>query len=167
MAMDLREYVRLRCSQMLQLERELSRFHDQLIQQAGHARISELLRHQVDRNVRQIGYLEEVVEHLGGLIGPAGSPLAHGFTETHRQVEAFRPPQQITDLQIIDTVEAMAVLKVGLYRGLIDLAHLLGDRLVIERLERNQSDEENLRAVLHDHMRSLATALVGEMRKAA
>ena len=81
---------------------------------------------------------------------------------------AANPPPEIIDIYNIESALMIAEMKIALYRSLIDVAHLVGDRAVIEKLEHNQADEERMRSRVQHALRPLETKLSGEfLRKAA
>lgn len=167
MAMDLREYLRLRCSAMLQLERDLSNLNNQFVSVAANPRIAEMLRWHVKHFQEQIGALEETVNHLGGSAWSGDSAIAYGFKEEYQRVEGSHPSQYLIDMQILHTTAATSALKVALYRSLLDLAHLLGEREIVEWLSLNKANEERMRSRVEDERPAIETELAGELRRAA
>jgi len=165
--MDLREYVRLRCSAMLHLERDLSSLNAQFITTAANPRIAEMLRWHAKHFQEQIGSLEQAVNHLGGSAWSGDSAIAYGFKEEYQRVEGARPPQYLTDMQILQTTAAASALKIALYHGLLDLVHLLGEREVVEWLSLNKANEERMRSRVEDERPAIETELAGELRRAA
>ncbi|MHB0939656.1 MAG: DUF892 family protein [Armatimonadota bacterium] len=167
MAMDLREYIRLRCSAMLQTERDLSRLNDRFIEDVSNKRISEMLRWHTRHFQEQVACLDEVVNHLGGFAWSGDSAVAYGFKEEYQRVQGAQPSEYLTDMQILHTTAAISALKIMLYRGLLDLAELLGDRDVIQRLSLSKADEERMRSRIEDERPAIETELAGELRRAA
>jgi len=167
MAMDLREYIRMRCSAMLQLERDLSRLNDRFIEDVSNERISEMLRWHRKHFQEQMDCLDQVVKHLGGFTWSGDSAVAYGLKEEYQRMQGAQPSEYLIDMQILQTTAAISALKIMLYRGLLDLAELLGDREVIEPLSLSKADEERMRSRIEDARPAIETELAGELRRAA
>lgn len=168
MAMDMRGYLRLRSSQMLQLERGLDYFTSTVIKESHNEQIAEIFKWHVKHLREQIANLEEITKELGGETGARESPLMKGISDNHQEVMEANSPPEIIDMHNIESALMISNMKIGLYSGLIDVAHLVGDRMVIEKLEHNQADEERMRSRVQHALRPLETKLSGEfLRKAA
>ena len=84
MAMDMRGYLRLRSSQMLQLERGLDYFTSALIKESHDAQLTEIFKWHVTHLREQIANLEEITKQLGGETGAKESPFVKGISDDHQ-----------------------------------------------------------------------------------
>jgi ferritin-like metal-binding protein YciE len=167
MAMDLREYARMRCANMLQTERELGMLNGAMLAKVNNAQLHEIIGWHTQHLREQVSLLQQVVDHLGGFVGSQESTVAKGIADSFFNFTEMGPPSELIDLHTLQITGMIAVAKIALYRGLIDIGHLLGDREMIEPLERCQADEERMRQRVEEHLRPLETELSGKLRRAA
>lgn len=166
MAMDLREYFRLRCSELLVFERDMWRMNNEMIRDTQNAKLKELFAHHGEPSRRQISNLEQVVDRLGGFIGPEENLVVLGMARMHQTFMDMRPPQPIVDLHNALEVEKVERMLMGAYDGLIKTAKQLGENEIAELLLNNYIGEERMCSVLEGEIPRLL-AEMGEQRRAA
>jgi len=166
MAIDLQQYFRLRCSNMLIMERNIWQIYTEMIRDTKNPMLKELLEHNNRPLRHRISNLEQVVDKLGGIIGQEVDPVTRGMMEAYRIFMDLNPPQEYIDLHNALEAERIEHLELGAYDGLIRLAkHLhLGD--IAELLELNLTGERRMCEVLGGEIPKLLTQL-GEGRRAA
>lgn len=167
MAMDLRDFFRLRCSQMLISERDIWQMNNLLSRQSHSPRLKEMLAAHSEPTRQQISNLEQVVDRLGGVIGPEESPLTQGLLRAHRQFMEMNPPQELIDLYNGLESEKTEYFEMASYRQLIAMARHLGEDEVATMLEQNLHGEERMAEMLNGELPTLMLAFNREGRKAA
>lgn len=165
--MDLQEFFRQRCSEMLVLEREFWLLNNLMAQEIAHADTKNVLRQRGELMRRQISNLEQVVDRLGGITGPEEHPVAQALLRVHRQFMEQHPPQALVDMFNGLEAEKMEQFTVAAYDGLVTLARQLGQHDIIHLLEQNRLSEEQMRNRAEHDLPTLVSALSAQLRRAA
>ncbi|HEX2951749.1 MAG TPA: DUF892 family protein [Armatimonadota bacterium] len=115
MAMEMHDYLLLRCSQMLAAERDIEKMNTTLAQEVQNPRLKEALKRHAAPTQQQIQNLEQVVqklgggsEHTGGFVGQIEerlgmrtdqqNPETQTMMKMHQQFIDMNPPQQLIDV---------------------------------------------------------------------
>jgi len=167
MAMDLRDYFRLRVSELLVMEREIWLLTNAMAQECQAPALREMLTRHSDPTRQRISNLEQVADRLGGVIGPQEHPITQAMIRTHRQFMETNPPAPLIDIQHALTSEEVAHWEEAIYNGLLMLARLLGEYEIVPLLEQNLLNEEHLRAKDEGMLPTLISDLSAQLRRAA
>ena len=167
MAMELRDYFRIRCSELLIMERDVWLLLNLMAQESAAPALKEMLAQRGDPARQRISNLEQIADRLDGVTGPQEQPLSQAMIRAHRQLLELRPPRQIVDIQnalLTDEIEAFFV---AAYTGLLALARQLGEQEIAPLLEQNLLSEEHLRAKADSELPVLLSDLSAQLRRAA
>lgn len=167
MAKNMREFLRTRCENMLQFEQQVERLHSDLIKNAENVQVSEIMRWHMKQLGAQITNMSGIVESMGGKTPSAADPVVQAISQEFQSFLQSTPSKQLVDIYIMQLAQRISTEKIVMYRALNDIAHLLGDRAIIQKLARNQADEERMLSRLNDARRSIITQLSIPQRKAA
>ena len=166
MAVDLRDYFRLRCSTMLLMERNIWQLYAAMIRDTTHEKLRELFEHNNAPLRHRISNLEQVVDRLGGIDGAEDEPVTRGMMTAYRLFVDTNPPKTLIDLHNALEGASIEHMEMGAYDGLIRLAKYLGDEDIVQMLTLNQTGERHMCKVLDDEIPALLAKL-GEQRRAA
>jgi len=167
MAMDLRDYFLLRCSDTLVMERDIWQMNNLMTREVEDLRLKEILQRNSIPTRQQISNLEQVVDGLGGFAGPEENPVTQGMIRAHRLFIELIPPQYLIDIH--DALEATKIenMEIAAYNGLINLARLLGEDVFVPMLQQNLAWEERMRKREESELPSLLEDLTGKHRRKA
>lgn len=167
MAMDLRDFMLLRCSEMLVMERDIWQMNNMMARECHNPRLKDALERHSEPTRQQISNLEQVVDRLGGMTGPDESPVTQGMMRAHRLFIDMKPPQNLIDIN--DALEGDKVehMEIAGYTGLIALARQLGENDIAQLLQQNLQGEEQMRSRVESDLPSLLSELGGSGRMAA
>jgi ferritin-like metal-binding protein YciE len=167
MAMNLRDYFQLRCSEMLIAERDILKMNQLMTQEVQHSRLKEMFQRHADPTKQQIENLERVVDRLGGPIGPSENPVTQGMMRAHQMFMETNPPQNLIDIHNALEGDKVEHLELVSYQGLIALAQQLGEQELVQLLQENRTGEDQMRSRLESDLPSLLSELGGHGRMAA
>ena len=167
MVTDLREYFRLRVSELLVMERELWLLTNTMAQECHTPALKEMLMRHSDPTRQRISNLEQVADRLGGVVGPLEHPITQAMIRAHRQFIEMHPSPQLIDIQNALTSEEAAHWEEAIYHGVLMLARLLGEHEIVPLLEQNRLNEEHLRAKDDGMLPTLISDLTAQLRRAA
>jgi len=160
MAMDLREYFRMKCTEMLAAEREILQMNDMMAGEVQNPQVKGLFQQHSTPTKQQISNLEQILNKYGGpserdegmlkkledalgmQAAGKGTPVTHAMARMHMMVKGMNPDQKLTDLN--DLLEGGEVehFEIAQYEGLIALAKMLGDNDSARMLQENLNGEQ-------------------------
>ena len=164
--MDLRDVFRLRCSELLTTERDLWQMNVLMARATYNPKLKQLLEQHSERSRHLISKLEQIVDRLGGMMGPSESPIVQGMLRAHRLFMEMNPPREIIDADNALEAEKIEHLLLGAYTGLLTLAHHLEEREITEMLQQNQTDEQRMCAVIEGEPPTVLAAATPQRRAA-
>lgn len=167
MAMDMREYFRLRCSEMLVMERDIWQMNNLMARESKNPRLAEALTRHSEPTRQQISNLEQVVDQLGGMTGPEESPVTHGLMRAHRLFMDLNPSQELIDIHNALEGDKVEHMEIAAYTGLIALARQLNETEIVQLLQQNLHGEEQMRARVESDLPSLLAEVSEQQRRAA
>lgn len=180
MAMDTRQYLAFRCSEMLQLERGILQMNNKMAQEVQTPQLKEQFQRHNGTTEQQIRNLEQVVNRLGGATTPqqqgwlgsvtealgmgeerANPPITQALQREHEQFIGMKPPQNLIDLN--DALEGDKVehMEMASYNGLILLANQLGETDVAQMLQQNLQSEQQMCSNLESDFAMLMSQQAG------
>ncbi|MHB9133004.1 MAG: DUF892 family protein [Armatimonadota bacterium] len=159
MVMDLRDFFRLRCSAMLVTERDIWQMNNVLVRECRHPQVKEILERENEPARVQISHLEQVVDQLGGIIGPEGSPEMQGLLHAHRLFMEMNPPQQLLSLNAAIESIKMKHLEIAGYLPLIEIARQLNEQALATLLQENLESDQRMLTELEQLLPQLLTEL--------
>lgn len=148
MAMDLRDYFHRRCSDALVMERDIWQLCSLMSQECGHAELKRFFERHNDPKRQQINNLEQIVDELGGILGPLDQPVTQAMRRLHRQFIETAPPQPLVELHNALETDRAIHLELAVFTGLIGLSKELREDSFTRLLELNHQIEEDMRAAL-------------------
>lgn len=167
MVMDLREYFQRRCSEMLVMEREVWRLTNLMAQECRDASLKTLFENRNLPARHRISNLEQIVDRLGGIVGPEDDPLTLAILRRHRLWVEEHPPQALLDVHDMLEGDMLAHLAIAGYRALLAVARQLDEAAIAELLEENLRNEDELHAALTRRTPELLRELDQQLRRAA
>lgn len=165
--MDMRDYFHRRCSEMLVMEREIWQLSSLMAQECGNPELKGYFEHHNEPKRQQISNLEQIVDELGGIIGPLEHPVTQGIRRLHRQFLELNPPQALIEVDDALDADKLCHLALSSYAGLLLLARNLGEEGFVRLLEHNQRAEEAMRSALQQLLPPLLTDFGEQLRHAA
>jgi len=167
MAMDLRDYFHRRCSELLVMEREVWQLNSLMAQECWAPELKRYFERHNEPKRQQISSLEQIVDELGGVIGPLEFPITQAMRRLHRQFLELNPPQALIEINDALEAEKMSTLEVTSYAELAALAHELGEEGFVRLLEQSRRVEEEMRASLEQLRPPLVAEFSEQLRFAA
>jgi ferritin-like metal-binding protein YciE len=167
MTMSLRELLAYQCSRMLALERDLWQLNRVMMTESRSTRLKQLLSDHDEPSRQRISHLEQVVDRLGGMMGPETNAVSQGMFHEYRELLAITPPREAVDIADALEAEKHAHIEIAGYNGLLGLARLVGDEGIIQLLLQNLSGAEHLRTLFERELPTILSELTTQMRKAA
>ncbi len=167
MPMTLRELLAYQCSRMLALERDIWQLNRLMMQESRNPRLRQLLQDHDGPSRQRISHLEQVVDRLGGVMGPETNAVTQGMFHEYRELLAANPPREAVDIANVLDAEKHAHMEMASYNGLIALARLVGDEGILQLLLQNLSGAEHLLTLFERELPTILSELTGQMRKAA
>lgn len=167
MAIDLRDYFQLRCSEMLVMERDIWQMNNLMSRECQNRRIKESFERHNEPTRQQISNLEQIVDRLGGMTGPDENPVTQGMMRAHRLFMEMNPPQELIDVNDALEGEKTEHLEMASYTGLITLAQQLDEDEIVQMLQQNFQSEKKMCGLLEDETPVLFSQQNEEKRKAA
>ena len=148
MAMDLRDYFHRRCSEALVMERDIWQLSSLMGQECWHAELKRFFERHNDPKRQQISNLEQIVDELGGILGPLDHPVTQAIRRLHRQFLETNPPQALIEVNNALEADKAIHLELAIFAGLIELADELGEEGFTRLLAQDRQIEEEMRAAL-------------------
>lgn len=165
--MDLRDYFQRQCSEMLTMERETWQLYSIMAQESDQAAVKQYFERNSEPKRRQISYLEQIVDELGGFVGALEYPVTQSFRRLHRQFLEMNPSRALIDINAVLEADKLLSLGTATYADLLMLARQLDEEQMARVLEDNLHAEEAMRKSLDDMLPTLLSELGGQSRKAA
>ena len=150
MAMNMWDYLQWQCSAMLTLERDIWQLNNLMMREVRHPQLKEAFEHHGGPTRRQISYLEQIIDRLGGIVGPEENSISQGVLRAHHQFMAQTPSQEFVDLHHAMVGNEVEQYEIACYQALLALSYQLGADDVTQLLKRSQHEEENMRAILEN-----------------
>lgn len=167
MAMDLREYFRLRCSEMLAMERDVWQINSLLIRETADPRLKMAFERHNEPIRWQISNLEQVVDQLDGVVGPEEHPMTQGMMRAHHQFMTLNPTQALIDLHHALEGDKLLHLEIASYIGLISMARHLGEEDFVRLLTQNLESDQRMSTLLENELPALMVAVSMPQQRAA
>lgn len=146
--MDLRDYIHRRCSDLLVMERDIWQLSSLMAQESGHPELKRFFeRHNAPRR-QQISNLEQIVDALGGILGPLEYPVTQSVRRLQRAFLETAPPPALIDLHNALESAKLLHLELATYTGLIGMAKELAEDDMARLLEANRRTAEEMRIAL-------------------
>ena len=158
MEMSMRDYLRLRASQMLLMERDIRQMNSEMASQTQHPELKQMLQRHGDPTERQISNLERVMERLGGHLGPSQNAVSQALMQAHRTFMDMHPPQEIVDLHHALEADEVEHMEMSSYNGMMQVAKQLGENDIANMLQDNLRDEQSMCGTLESHFSALMRA---------
>ena len=177
MAMDVREYMQFRCSQMLAMEQDILQMLKQMTGEVQNSQLKQMFQQHQQPTQQQINNLEQVLNQLGGqheqsqsfmvrmkerlgMEAQGKAPVTQAMMQAHQDFMSMDPPQYLIDLHDAMEGEKVEHMEIAEYRGLIGLARELGEDNIAQLLQQNLSGEQQARAMIEDSLPTLLPQLV-------
>jgi len=165
--MDLRDYFHRRCSEMLVMEREIWQIFSLMTQECWYPGLKGYFEQHNEPKRQQISSLEQIVDDLGGIIGPLEHPTTQSLRRMHRQFLELNPPEGLIEVDDALDADKLNALAVTAYAGLLLLARNLGEEGFARLLEHNLRAGEAMRAALQQLLPQVLADFGEQMRFAA
>lgn len=183
MAMDMRQYLAFRCSEMLKMERDILQMNNIMAGEVQQGELKQQFQRHSGTTEQQIRNLEQAVDRLGGapqsssVIGQVtealgvtsdqGTPVTKGMMQEHKMFMGLNPPQSLIDLN--DALEGDKVehLEMASYHGMIALAQQMGEQDIVALLRQNLQGEEQMCSTIEKDVPALLSQFGGQGRAAA
>ncbi|HEY3380039.1 MAG TPA: DUF892 family protein [Armatimonadota bacterium] len=167
MALDLRGYLQWRCSEMLVMERDMWNLRNLMARETHDARLKEALARDSEPIRQQISHLEQIVDKLGGLLGPDEHPVTQGMLRAHRQFMALEPSAELRDIHHALEADKIAHFTLSGYQALITLARHLGEEDIARVLQDDTQHDERMCTILEGLTPEVFSAYDRQARRAA
>ena len=168
MAMNLWDFLQWQCSAMLTMERDIWQLNNMMMREVRHPQLKEAFEHHGGPTRQQISYLEQIIDRLGGIVGPEENAVSQGLLRAHHQFMGQSPTQEFIDLHHAVVGNDVEQLEISGYQSLLAISNQLGTDEMAQLLKRSMHGEENMRAILENLLPELLSlADVRPMKKAA
>lgn len=165
--MDFREYLRLRCAQMVHIERDMQQLYEQMARETATPWLVKTFLAHEDELRERIAHLETLANQLGGMSGPAENPLSRGVLAVHEHWMTIHPPQEVVDLHNADASVATSGMLIPLYQGIVNLARALEQIDVVYEVSHIVEMEQRFQAGIRDRLPDLIRDLLSEHKRRA
>ena len=167
MAMNLWDYFQVNCSMLLTMEREVWLMHHVMMREVRHNKLKQTFEQYNDPIRHQISNLEQIVDRLGGIVGPEESAVAQGMMLAHQQFHNLNPSPELIDLHNAMEGDKAVHTLMSAHTSLIAVASQLGAGDMVEMLEENLHSEQALCTDLEGLYPELLARIDLGMQKAA
>lgn len=165
--MDLRDYFHRRCSDLLVMERDIWQLTSLMAQETGPGELKRYFERHNDPKRQQISNLEQIVDALGGILGPLEYPVTAAVRRMHRTFLETTPPPPLVELHNALEAAKLAHLALPAYTGLIGMARQLKEEAIVRLLEANQQIAADMRDSLDRLLPALMDSVGEQLRPAA
>lgn len=165
--MDFQEYLRLRCVQMVQMERDLHGLYDDMARETSTPWLVTAFLARAGHTHERVAHLETLASDLGGMSGPADNPLSRGALAMHQRWMETHPPRPVVDLHNADASVAISGMILPLYQGIVTLARALEQVEVVYEVSAIVEAEHHFQTQIRDRLPDLVRELLAEHRRRA
>lgn len=149
------------------MEREIWQIFSLMAQECRHSGLKGYFEQHNEPKRQQISNLEQIVDELGGIIGPLEHPTIQSLRRMYRQFLELNPPQALIEVEDALDADKLNALAASACAGLLLLARHLGEEGFARLLEQNLRAGEEMRASLQQLLPRLLADFGEQIRFAA
>ena len=156
--MELRDYFRMKCSELLAAENDVLRMGITMAQEVQSPQIKMLLQSQSTPTQQHINNMQMILSRYGGpstpakgfmeLLGvsgePTGSPITSTIMHQHQHFQGMNPSHQLIDINALLDFFQVEHSLVAEYLALVAIAKQLGDTESVGLLQQNLDNEASV-----------------------